>query len=275
MIRPLIALSLVLLIGLPGCAGLPHMPHWVKVEPVHRGGEQLMATEDSYYAAAAGAIGRRDYAQALDLLQAARARNPQDVKVLNAFGVVYDKLGRFDLSARYYAQARALDSSSPILAANIAYSAALQQRAETPTPAEPAQTTVAGMDAAQSPPSAQVIRLGFASAPAPQVLPLLAGHTLAIANASGRADGAEPARVQLARLGWSAPKTGVREVAPQARTTIVYAERHAQQARALARTLPYGIQLIACADGCAGVSLSLGADSLGWPLSGARRASGD
>ena len=28
-----------------------------------------------------------------------------DIRVLNAFGVVYDKLGRFDLSARYYDEA--------------------------------------------------------------------------------------------------------------------------------------------------------------------------
>ena len=51
--------------------------------------------QDSYYASATAAIGRRDYAEALELLQAARERaSPDDVRVLNAFGVIYDKLGR-------------------------------------------------------------------------------------------------------------------------------------------------------------------------------------
>ena len=46
--------------------------------------------------------------------------------MLNAFGVVYDKLGRFDLSARYYAQAKAIAPRSMIVLGNIAYSHALQ-----------------------------------------------------------------------------------------------------------------------------------------------------
>ena len=60
-----------------------------------------------YYENAVTAINARHYALALEYLQAARAQKPDDVRVLTAFGVVYDKLGRFDLSARYYAQASA------------------------------------------------------------------------------------------------------------------------------------------------------------------------
>ena len=63
---------------------------------------------------------------ALDYLQAARAKDPKNARVLNAFGVVYDKLGRFDLSARYYAQASAPDPNSPIVAKNMSYSRWLQ-----------------------------------------------------------------------------------------------------------------------------------------------------
>jgi hypothetical protein len=88
---------------------------------------------DGYYDAAAKAILRRDYADALDLLQEARAHKADDVRVLNAFGVIYDKLGRYDLSSRYYAQARALDPGSAIIANNMAYSLVMQQRSSAQT----------------------------------------------------------------------------------------------------------------------------------------------
>jgi tetratricopeptide (TPR) repeat protein len=81
---------------------------------------------DLYYSAAVRAIEARDYAQALDYLQTARAIAAEDVRVINAFGVVYDKLGRFDLSRRYYAQAKALDPTSKVVDNNLAYSERLQ-----------------------------------------------------------------------------------------------------------------------------------------------------
>lgn len=81
---------------------------------------------DLYYAGAVRAIEARDYAQALDYLQTARAIGQEDVRVINAFGVVYDKLGRFDLSRRYYAQAKALDPASKVVDNNLAYSERLQ-----------------------------------------------------------------------------------------------------------------------------------------------------
>jgi len=81
---------------------------------------------DLYYSAAVRSIEARDYAQALDYLQTGRAIAPDDVRVINAFGVVYDKLGRFDLSRRYYAQAKALDPSSKVVGNNLAYSERLQ-----------------------------------------------------------------------------------------------------------------------------------------------------
>jgi Flp pilus assembly protein TadD len=84
--------------------------------------------DDADYAGAVSAIHRRDYAGALDFLQAGRLRKADDVRVLNAFGVVYDKLGRFDLSERYYLQALAIDPASAIVAGNLAYSLALQGR---------------------------------------------------------------------------------------------------------------------------------------------------
>lgn len=87
------------------------------------------AVVDRLYARASDAIRARDYALALELLQVAAARAPADVRVLNAQAVIYDKLGRFDLSARYYARALAIDPNSEIVAHNMAYSARLSGRA--------------------------------------------------------------------------------------------------------------------------------------------------
>jgi hypothetical protein len=79
-----------------------------------------------YYEKAVAAINNRHYALALEYLQAARNQKPDDVRVLTAFGVIYDKLGRFDLSARYYSQAAALEPNSRIIAADMDYSRKLQ-----------------------------------------------------------------------------------------------------------------------------------------------------
>ena len=112
-------LMVPLLLSLAACAGVPEpMP------PLQM--QDTAPPVGIYYQGAVKAILRRDYATALDYLQAARAADPQDVPTLNAFGVVYDKLGRFDLSRRYYAQAAARDPSSRVVAANMAYSRMLQ-----------------------------------------------------------------------------------------------------------------------------------------------------
>jgi tetratricopeptide (TPR) repeat protein len=107
-------------------------PQVVEVRPAPAPGlvpPDPAAAVDRLYARAADAIRVRDYALALELLQVAAARAPADVRVLNAQAVIYDKLGRFDLSARYYARALAADPSSSIVAHNMAYSARLSGRA--------------------------------------------------------------------------------------------------------------------------------------------------
>ncbi|HEY3811664.1 MAG TPA: LytR C-terminal domain-containing protein [Caulobacteraceae bacterium] len=126
------------------------------------------AVDDGLYADAVKAIDRRDYGNALELLQAARDRTPEDVRVLNAFGVVYDKLGRFDLSGRYYAQAAALDPGSSIVANNESYSRVLQARAAAgdrfATPAE-VRTASAAPTPTSAPAPAPVVRSAPAAAP--------------------------------------------------------------------------------------------------------------
>jgi hypothetical protein len=94
------------------------------VKPVK--GAPWKSSYDARYDSAVSAIGDRDYGRALEYLQQAKERNAKDARVLNALGVVYDKLGRFDLSARYYAEAVAADPQSRIVAANLTYSHALQ-----------------------------------------------------------------------------------------------------------------------------------------------------
>lgn len=263
------------LASLSGCALLPARDHWVKVRPVRPSVTTQVDGIDADYAAAVSAISRRDYAQALDMLQAADERKAGDVRVLNAFGVVYDKLGRFDLSARYYARAQQADAGSAIVAANLAYSETLQERsanppllalAEAPRPMALATTATPG-----------VVRLSLAEAPKPVRLraatPILLARAatptrrgLEIADASGRPGGGAAIRLELARLGWTTPKAPIPQ-SPKtiARTTITYAAFRAPVARSLARTLPYGIRLVDCHELCSGIRLTLGVDSTRWP----------
>jgi hypothetical protein len=232
--------------------------------------------EDGYYASAKTAIGRRDYGRALDLLQAARALKPNDVRVLNAFGVVYDKLGRFDLSARYYAEALALDPGSPVLANNMAWSVALRERSDPASP-EAGSTQLASLPAAAPQPATPVaealperpavMRLGFAApAPAGRPPPLLAGGPIRLEDASGRGDAVAPVVQRMVRLGWSRPALEVRAGAVRPVTTIVYPARAEVLAKALARTLPPGVQLAACSSDCDHMRLILGADSARWKV---------
>ncbi|HEX4711040.1 LytR C-terminal domain-containing protein [Phenylobacterium sp.] len=161
----------VLALGANGCASVPPPARMVEVRPARTAAEPPGSAAGNLYQAAVAAIDRRDYARALDLLQAARDHAPQDARVLNAFGVVYDKLGRFDLSGRYYAQAEAADPHSSIVAENQAYSNVLQGKAPLPV--------LAAQEAA--PPTAPP------SAPAPAPAPTA---SLATARPSSPAPGA-------------------------------------------------------------------------------------
>lgn len=259
--------------SLAGCALFPRAAAWVDFKAVQTSEVQRLSREDGYYGSAAAAIERRDYATALDLLQGARAAKPDDVRVLNAFAVVYDKLGRFDLSARYYEQAERLDPGSPVLARNIAYSASLQTQMAAPPSyalarAEPAprpQVVQAGPSMTTRP---TVVRLAMVQpTPALQLTPGQTGRPLELADVSGRAGGAAGARTALRRLGWT-----VDEVAAggpmQTTTTITYGDRNALVAQALQRTLPGPANLVRCRDDCQGIRLALGADAAKWSWAG-------
>ena len=126
-----LGLIAVVLSGLSACA-LFHPHHRVKVSAAAKSAAANLPKEDVDYAEAVAAIDARDYLAALDDLQEARADGGDTARVLNAFGVVYDKIGRFDLSAIYYERARKLDPTSPIITQNMAYSARLQAGADAP-----------------------------------------------------------------------------------------------------------------------------------------------
>ena len=93
-IGPAVA-ACVAAVGLTGCLTAPGARP-VKLTAVNTPSTPVSKI-DLYYSGAVRAIEARDYAQALDYLQAGRGIAPADVRVINAFGVVYDKLGRFDL----------------------------------------------------------------------------------------------------------------------------------------------------------------------------------
>ena len=286
MVRGGLKLSLVLLLGasLGACAWMPKLAHlthlsflarsltphrsaMVRITPV---ATPLTAPgalpDDGLYADAAHLIQARQYAAALDLLQQSRDKAPNDVRVVNAMGVVYDKLGRFDLSSRYYAQAEAMDPQSPIVHENMAYSAMLKAAAHGQAQpqlaaAAPAYAPSSGAGIVQVAPG--VLRIETLPAPTAVTLARVDGHPLLLVDASGVHDGAEPLRARLVSLGWTAKRA---TPAPQeAQSRIVYAAQAATDAQALARTLPVKVAMEACADGCEGVRLILGADSLKWP----------
>jgi hypothetical protein len=98
----------------------------------------------------------------------------------------------------------------------------------------------------------------------------LADRALKITDASGRKDGAEPVLRELARLGWSSPRLESRPALHEAKTTITFPTRRLAVARALARTLPPGVQLVARGEVRGSVHLIIGADSANWTLTSPR-----
>ena len=263
-----------------GCSSFGHFAKWAPVRAVKLRADATPDRADAAYAAAAAAISRREYGKALDLLQIARERKPDDVRVLNAFGVVYDKLGRFDLSARYYAQAQALDGGSAIVAHNMAYSEDLRRQASGSVMASVDRVPVTEVASAAAPAAGQrpgaplqlerpvVLKLGFAAPSAvTQLQPVLLGGPIEVRDASGRVGGAETVVADLRQRGWTSPKITGRDTAIRAHTAIFYPANATATAaaRALARTLPGGAQLVECRDACVGVRLIVGADAVGAP----------
>lgn len=280
MARLRFTLALGLSVALGGCSLLNF--NWrgadraVVPRPASISGISALSNGDAYYDRAVSAIARRDYALALDLLQRARAQDASDVRVLNAFGVVYDKLGRFDLSARYYGQALQLEPASRVVAENLAYSHQLQGLEPAPPVALAGPSNASAVAPAPSPAPVVTTVEAPAVVPAPTLAradkalpprsPGLLGRPLDLENASGRPALAAAARWHLTSRGWTPPRLSSAIIQPQARTTISFPESRRTLALALSRTLPGPARLTPCAMPCEGVRLTLGADAQTWRL---------
>lgn len=209
--------------------------------------------DDALYARATEAIRNRNYALALEVLQVSRQRRPNDARVLTATGVVYDKLGRFDLSGRYYQLAEAADPGSKIVAADQAYSAVLQRMAQTgrgpivdAPHAAPAQ--LASLAAAPL----------FTASPVPE--PLQIGHPIELRNASGDAAASGLVRASLIRKGWRV-SPGASEAVSNA-TVLRFPAQATRMATGLAATLEIPVRLEPCSD-CDRIELVLGRNAVG------------
>jgi len=284
----LLLLGSTLLMGLGGCQHFTQLSQWahahfakassLKVTPAPmvaavRGPD---AAEDSLYARGVAAIDQRNYGFALDMLQLAREARPNDPRVLSAMGVVYDKLGRFDLSKRYYDLAEAADPGSKVVAIDRSYSAVLQQRslaerspeavelAEAPAITSLALVTQAGRIVVVQVPIAPVGRL-IAPPAAPIIQAdagsLLLGGRVHIRNATGAAGGADFIRTRLVDHGWHvAPaEADARKADPASR--LQFPPRAQRVATGLARTLPFPVKLDSCTT-CTLVELVVGTDAL-------------
>lgn len=108
------------LLGLSACASAPLTITSVNTLPAHQG--PASGKVDVLYAQGREALVAGDFASALELFHGARRSGPEDIRVLNGLAVIYDRLGRYDLSANYYDRARDLDPSSAVLLANLALS---------------------------------------------------------------------------------------------------------------------------------------------------------
>jgi len=252
--------------GLGGCAqttkllSFLHLRHAEQPELAVRPASTLMeeavapaSAEDRLYVEAKAAIEGRDYAKALELLQVAKQNRPSDGRILNALGVVYDKLGRFDLSRRYYEQALAVQPNSPAVLANMQYSAKLQAYSVQLKDQQPvAVAAVQPAPAFRIVTPSSTIRLAEG--------PTTLGSAIRIIDASGEMALAKGVQRQLAAKGWSVEAAQPRRVASTS-SVIVFKAENQRVAEALAHTLPFSAELRACDAGCSGVSLIVGANA--------------
>ena len=234
---------LVVAIGLSGCFLMPKPAHhWARSHgrsarqvrrahpPRPRGRDVLHAVQ---------AIEQRDYGLALEILAMAKEVRADDPRVLSALGVVYDKLGRFDLSGRYYDLAEKADPGSKVVAIDRRYSEFLQQAMRSE---RPVQSVVIAQGPAVSR-QADVIMLPAA----PQMAQAgLLGGPVRVRNATGRADGISRLAARLTSKGLTlAPSPGV-EMGVLATTKVDILPAPLGGDR-LARTLEFPVRLEFCA----------------------------
>jgi len=87
----------------------------------------LQASSEDPYALGKKQFADGLYGMALKSFRVALVREPKSLDRLNAVAATYDKLGRFDLAERYYAQALGVDPNSVQTLNNIGYSFLMQK----------------------------------------------------------------------------------------------------------------------------------------------------
>lgn len=116
-------LASVLLLTLSSCMASKS----VEIRPV---GATSPVTADEAYAEAKRQLERGNIGLAIDGFRKAVRRSPESVDAMNGLAVAYDRLGRFDLSRRFYELALAAQPTNAKVRNNLAVSLRMQGRSE-------------------------------------------------------------------------------------------------------------------------------------------------
>ena len=95
---------------------------------------QSTAVSSDPYQTGRGLLASGDVTGAIAAFRAALSETPQSVDALNALGVAYDRMGRYDISRSYYDSALAIAPDSPLVLNNLGYSLFLQGKLQAAIP---------------------------------------------------------------------------------------------------------------------------------------------
>ena len=121
--------TILFLISVPvlaGCAGQGFAE--LDVRPVAPQGYGAADGNGSLYDLGKRQLAAGNAGLAIDAFRRALRADPTSIDSLNGLGVAYDRIGRFDLSRRYYEEALGLNPNSAMILHNLGYSLALQGR---------------------------------------------------------------------------------------------------------------------------------------------------
>jgi tetratricopeptide (TPR) repeat protein len=114
--------ALPLATGLVSCTTATFKPRLVESVGIYPAGTQQLLTDAKLQ------FRLGNFALAIDQFRKAARQSPENVDAYNGLAASYDRLGRFDLSRRYYEQALALAPEDPKVRHNFAVSLRMQGR---------------------------------------------------------------------------------------------------------------------------------------------------
>jgi tetratricopeptide (TPR) repeat protein len=149
---------------LAGCAGLDIARF--EPRPVVPEGYAIKASGSDLYEQGKRQLQAGHAALAIDAFRRASRAQPDSIDALNGLAVAYDRIGRYDLSRRYYEAALGREPTSAMLLHNLGFSLALQGKRDEGR--ELIEKALASGDAAVlARGRANLATLGGATAPAP------------------------------------------------------------------------------------------------------------